>query len=259
MKTKFTVLAFLLTLFAAGTSFAATRYVDDAGSNTYTLDPDGAGPLNIGDPNSCLISGDPCATITYAHSVADPGDTIEVDDGTYTEGTILITKSFISLVGPNAGTTGMSARVTEAEFTGATHEYIFDLDTTGVDLSENLRFAVAASDGLNIRRSVNTASVWLEGTANESWNDLPHTLRLDGLWPVPARQQLHARVSGVRPSNLFWQLVDVSGRVVSSGEGHHPGGESVLDLDVSGLAAGWYAIRLRTDSDIIQKSVLIAR
>ena len=145
-----------------------------------------------------------------------------------------------------------------SEALGST-EYIFDLDTTGVDLSENLRFAVAASDGLNIRRSVNTASVWLEGTANESWNDVPHTIRLDGLWPVPARQQLHARVSWVRPSNLFWQLVDVTGRVVSSGEGHHPGGESVLDLDVSGLAAGWYAIRLRTDSDIIQKSVLIAR
>jgi hypothetical protein len=136
-------------------------------------------------------------------------------------------------------------------------QYSFDLDSTGVDLTAPLRFAVTASDGLHIRRSVNVATVQT-GTAIES-DVQPFALRLDGLWPLPARQRLHARVSGVRPSNLFWQLVDVTGRVVRSGEALHSGGETILDLDVSALASGWYALRLASAAGVIHRSVLIAR
>ncbi|MDA0379104.1 MAG: hypothetical protein O3C45_01205 [Bacteroidetes bacterium] len=137
-------------------------------------------------------------------------------------------------------------------------QYTFDLDTTGVDLTGALRFAVVASDGLNIRRSVNTATVLLEGTATER-DVLPDGLALGALWPLPARQELHAPISGVRPSNMDWQLVDVIGRVVRSGRDVHTGGESTLTVDVAGLASGWYALRVATATGVLQRAFVVAR
>lgn len=138
-------------------------------------------------------------------------------------------------------------------------EYVFDLDTTGVDLTGQLRFAVTASDGLHVRRSLNMGSVRLEGTANEVWAVQPVGITLDAVWPLPADQKLQARVTGARPSRLSWHLVDVTGRIVQRGELDHPGGESVLELDVSELAVGWYALRLQSDADTMHRPVLVAR
>jgi len=138
MKTKFTILTFLtLFLFTAGSVSAADRYVDDTGSNTYTVDPDGAGPLVIGDPNSCLIATDPCATIVYALSVADQGDTIQLFPGTYNEGEIDIDENFITIQGPDpavavlAATTATFEVDPAARTVGNADEAIIDL--TGFD------------------------------------------------------------------------------------------------------------------------------
>lgn len=138
MKTTFTILTFLsLFVFTAGSALAADRYVDDAGSDTFTIDPDGAGPLTIGDPNTCLLSTDPCATIAYALSVADQGDTIQLFPGTYNEGEIDIDENFITIQGPDAAVAAIA--VTTATFevdpaartVGNADEAIIDL--TGFD------------------------------------------------------------------------------------------------------------------------------
>jgi uncharacterized repeat protein (TIGR01451 family) len=142
MKFKVTTMAVVLMLISASASFAAIRYVDDTGSDTYTLDPDGAGPLTIGDPNSCLISGDPCATIAHALSEADQGDTITLALGTYTEGAIDITKSYVTIQGPNAGA-GFGGRsvfgagpcdAAEACVVGTGAGYIFSIQANNVTI-----------------------------------------------------------------------------------------------------------------------------
>ncbi len=70
---------------ATSSAFAAIRYVDDTGG------------ADVGD---CLAPGSPCLTITYALSVADQGDTIEVAAGDYPEDEIDITLDFITIEGP---------------------------------------------------------------------------------------------------------------------------------------------------------------
>ena len=102
MKLKATIFALFLAVMAASSAFAAIRHVDAAGSNTFLIDHDGAGPQLIGDPNTCLILGAPCLTIAYAHSVADQWDTILLAAGAYTESGVDITKDYITVSGPIA-------------------------------------------------------------------------------------------------------------------------------------------------------------
>ncbi|MDA1028238.1 MAG: hypothetical protein O3B41_04190 [Bacteroidetes bacterium] len=87
MKIKATVCAFLLTVFAAMSASASIRYVAPAGV----------------DAGTCLLIGSPCATISFAHSVADQGDTILLAIGLYPGVAATdITKDFITISGPVA-------------------------------------------------------------------------------------------------------------------------------------------------------------
>ncbi|NQV72454.1 hypothetical protein HQ496_04975 [bacterium] len=89
MKIKATVFALFLTAITVSSAFAATRHVAPGGSDL------GA--------NTCLVIGSPCATIAYAHSVADQGDTILLAVGTYAGVAATdITKDFITVSGPVA-------------------------------------------------------------------------------------------------------------------------------------------------------------
>jgi len=87
MKIKATVFALVLTAITVSSAFAATRHVAQGGA----------------DAGTCLLIGSPCATIAYAHSVADQGDTILLAFGTYAGVAATdITKDFITISGPVA-------------------------------------------------------------------------------------------------------------------------------------------------------------
>jgi len=147
MKFKVTTMAVVLMLISASASFAAIRYVAPGGSDVA---------------NDCLTMGSPCATITHALSEADQGDTISLALGTYTEGTIDITKPFITIEGPQAGA-GFAGRTlfgagpcdaAEACVVGSGAGYIFSIQANNVTI-----------DGLNLvgDPAATWAAVTIEG------------------------------------------------------------------------------------------------
>ena len=119
MKLKTTILtAALLLLLSVSTSVAADRDVVDTGGAT----------------SGTCISPDSACTLTYALSVADPGDTIVLAAGTYTEGMINITLDFLTIRGFHHTVAGTAARATPSVFTGAGHEYIFGIGADNVTI-----------------------------------------------------------------------------------------------------------------------------
>ncbi len=91
MRLKAILVTVLFAILATSTVFAATRFVNPA------IGVDGDDCLGAGmGPGA----GTACATIAFARSVADQGDTILLAIGTYPEGEIDITLSFITISGP---------------------------------------------------------------------------------------------------------------------------------------------------------------
>lgn len=129
MKFKVTTLALLLTAVTASISLGAIRYVDDTGGV---------------DAGTCLLIGSPCATISYALSVADQGDTIQVAAGVYTPvAGIAITLDYITVKGPNAGVSAvgrntnytdgpLACDVLEACIIGTGLGHIFSIEANNV-------------------------------------------------------------------------------------------------------------------------------
>ncbi len=117
MKLRFFTTAVLLITFAVSSAFAADRDVDPSGG------------ADVGD-----CTGAPCATIAYALSVADPGDTIVLAADTYTEGMIDITLDFLTIRGFHSAVDGTGVRATPSLFTGAGHEYIFGIGANNVTI-----------------------------------------------------------------------------------------------------------------------------
>jgi hypothetical protein len=83
LTTRIATLAAALALVLCATASAATRYVDDSGTNSP----------------KCLNPGAPCKTIAYTLQEADSQDTVEVGGGTYAEQVVL--GAGASLVGSN--------------------------------------------------------------------------------------------------------------------------------------------------------------
>jgi len=156
MKTKFTILALLLTVFAISSASAAIRYVDPTGSDAA---------------NDCLTIGSPCATIAYALSVADQGDTIQLFPGTYTEGEIDIDENgslealdFVTIQGPNlaaatiAGTTPVLEVDPAGRTAGDADEAVFDCTSVDCDYI----FSIGADN-------VTISSIDIVGDPDETW------------------------------------------------------------------------------------------
>ena len=150
MKTRTTILStLLLLLFTASSSLAAIRYVDPAAG---------------ADGGTCLTSAAPCATIAWALSVADQGDTIQLFPGTYAEGEITISLDFITIQGPTAALIAAETLGTTPTFevdpalrtAGDGNEAIIDL--TGFDYA----FGIAADN-------VTISSLDITGDPSTTW------------------------------------------------------------------------------------------
>ncbi|PYJ08957.1 MAG: hypothetical protein DMF06_11575, partial [Verrucomicrobia bacterium] len=67
------------------TGVTTVNIVDDDG-------PRYVGPGGNDTGNSCVVAGTPCATIAHAIAVANPGETIHIAAGEYTEFNIVVDK-----------------------------------------------------------------------------------------------------------------------------------------------------------------------
>ncbi len=118
MKIRLVTTAVLLTMLLASQAKAADRDVIAVGGAVA---------------GTCISPALAC-TLTYALSVADPGDTIVLAGGTYTEGTVDITLDFLTIRGPHFAVLGTGVRVGPALFTGSGHEYIFGIGAHNVTI-----------------------------------------------------------------------------------------------------------------------------
>ena len=74
--------------------------------------------------NNCLVQANPCATISYAVSVATSGDTIQVGAGTYDEN-VVVAVSDLTITGQGPATI----------VTGTADQPTFELNSNGVSLT----------------------------------------------------------------------------------------------------------------------------
>jgi thiol-disulfide isomerase/thioredoxin len=77
------------------------------------------------------------------------------------------------------------------------------------------------------------------------------------LFPNPASTQLQIALTNRRAGNCQVQLTDATGRVQRSRQLDLPLGEQLLDLDLSGLAAGLYFVQVRTEAGMRTERVVV--
>jgi CSLREA domain-containing protein len=114
------IVTLLLLLFSAAvcvqaTAAATVRYVSTTGSNT---------------DNDCTDANNACAGIAYAISQSDPGDTVQVAAGTYTEHGITVNKN-LTINGHAASDTIVQAAPTQ----GTATDRVFNISTGTVTIS----------------------------------------------------------------------------------------------------------------------------
>src|SRR2546421_7192053 len=109
IKSLFAVALFVFCGAFATASGAATRYVSTTGDNTS---------------NDCTNANNACATIAYAINQSNPGDTVQVAAGTYTEHGITVDRN-LTIAGDSAAATVVQAAATQASAT----ERVFHIGT----------------------------------------------------------------------------------------------------------------------------------
>ena len=137
-------------------------------------------------------------------------------------------------------------------------EYTFDVGdpTAG---GGDYRFIVTATDGIHHRRSVNTGGALIEGTSTHSV-EVPESFSVRSLYPQPAPNVLNVDIDLRRRGALQWEISNLVGRTVLKGRHDaSTSGVSLLQLDVSGLAAGIYGLTLSTDELVERRTLVIAR
>ncbi|MAT53647.1 MAG: hypothetical protein CMN32_04150 [Saprospirales bacterium] len=90
----------------------------------------------------------------------------------------------------------------------------------------------------------------IDATGEQLWGEIE-------VYPVPAREQLYISSEKQRLTSSLVRLVDAKGRVVL--QKHWPEGQPGLELDVSGLSTGVYALTLVSAGAMQYKRVLVAR
>lgn len=117
-RTLFVLAVFAAFLTAPSLANAAggTRYVATTGSDAA---------------NDCNSQGSPCATIKYALTQADDGDTVSVGAGTYAEGPLFIAMPNIHLVGAGADQTIITPDPAQMTYTAQNAGFKYAIVTVG--------------------------------------------------------------------------------------------------------------------------------
>ena len=135
--------------------------------------------------------------------------------------------------------------------------YIFEVDSTALSGLDQWSFVVAATDGLNVRRSMDTGNIVPLSTHTEIADTLPQSLSVDALWPNPARDRVHLNVSSTRHGQVSWQLIDAWGRQVERGQEWISGGSQQLEMEWGRHAAGFYLLILSDGVNRVTRPVIL--
>lgn len=134
--------------------------------------------------------------------------------------------------------------------------YTFEVDTTGTDPSGVWEFAVTASDGMHVRRSLNVGTA-LTGSRTSRANETPSSFRLESLWPQPSTGRFSVRLENSVHGQGRWDLVDLQGRVVQSGSLLLLPGDQTIEIDAGTVSSGTYMLRMISQSALVHRPVLI--
>lgn len=75
--------------------------------------------------------------------------------------------------------------------------------------------------------------------------------------PVPADDILYLSFSGIAAVPVHMQMIDISGSIVMDKTVQAAEGENHFDLSVSALPAGTYILRLMSDSNVVNRKIII--
>lgn len=137
--------------------------------------------------------------------------------------------------------------------------YSFSVDTTGVALSGPMSFAVSATDGMHIIRSVNTATTVLQGTDLETTGMLPARLALRSAWPQPANNRIHFEVDSPMWASGEWTLYNVQGREIARQSIELRQGTQVVTIETGAVSPGLYLVRFTAGSRDASRTVVVTR
>ena len=136
-------------------------------------------------------------------------------------------------------------------------EYTFEADTTGFGFSGPWDFAVTASDGVHIRRSLNVGGVLLVGTETEQTTQ-PAALTLSSLWPQPAvGGRFSITLTSKLPSQASWKLINLQGRTVRTGSVPVAMGSNSVLIEAGDVPAGIYMLRIESDHGAVSRPVVL--
>ena len=138
-------------------------------------------------------------------------------------------------------------------------DYSFRTDTTGVSLSGPMSFAVAATDGMHVIRSVNKGVATVEGTDREAMDLVPARLELASVWPQPASGRVHIEVDSPDWTRGEWTLYNVLGREVVRRNVELRQGMQVVSIETTGVSPGLYLVRFRAAHREATRTVIITR
>ncbi|HAS46427.1 MAG TPA: hypothetical protein DCS93_38455 [Microscillaceae bacterium] len=239
---------------ATGTRTAAlTIMSNDADEGTYTINltGNGANPeINVKAGTTDVASGGTYdfGSVQSGQSSADVTFTIENTGN----GMLTLSGTAGSLVAVS-GTNAADFTVTQTNV------------TSPVAGNGNVTFTVkytagttvgAASAVLTITSNdadEGTYTVNLTGTATSSVTSLPNTLTTGKLkiGPNPATDRVKIMVSGQASTDISYQIVDLQGRVVSTGNGKAQNG--ALTLNLSQLGKGNYVVIFNIGNQIVSR------
>jgi hypothetical protein len=193
--------------------------------------------------NNCLAVRNPCATVSHAISQADPGDTIRIGPGVYTETNIRIDKS-LTMAGHHTTNTFLQG----AESMAAAEEPILII---GEDIIDQ-QIAVTVQN-LTIRHGNHPSGSFLEGaiTVGPAWGESQASLMLVGV-AVEAN-----RGSGIGVG--YSGVLTLRRSRVSHNQGH---GISGFQADISILenskivANGHSGVRVQEGRVVVEWSVI---
>lgn len=133
--------------------------------------------------------------------------------------------------------------------------YTFDADTTGFGFADLWEFAVTASDGIHVRRSLNVGVVPLGADTEQA--EVPAALSLQSLWPQPATNRFTVEVNSAHPAQADWKLIDMQGRTARTGSVHLGAGPQSMVIETGGLGAGMYILRLASRTAMVSRALVL--